>query len=135
MIILNMSLFVLIALGQVVIYRSVKRNSLTSDKPNAQDATIARRLTTIVLSDFLCWFPIALLGLLASKGTPIPSEVNVFMAIFVLPLNSALNPFLYTLNIVLEKRRKAAEARLMDRLEKQLKNKKHVKHVGTVTLG
>nr|KAG5711815.1 hypothetical protein BaRGS_023579 [Batillaria attramentaria] len=28
------------------------------------------------------------------------------MAIFVLPLNSALNPFLYTLNIAIERRRK-----------------------------
>nr|KAG5702633.1 hypothetical protein BaRGS_028019 [Batillaria attramentaria] len=104
-----------------------------TDKNSAKDATIARRLTTIVLSDFLCWFPIALLGLLASKGTPIPSELNVFMAIFVLPLNSALNPFLYTLNIVLEKRRKAAEARLMDQLEKQLASKRSSKHVGTMT--
>nr|KAG5695380.1 hypothetical protein BaRGS_033593 [Batillaria attramentaria] len=90
---------------------SVRRNSFQSDKSNAKDATIARRLTTIVLTDFLCWFPVSCLGLQAFTGTPIPSEVNVALAIFVLPLNSALNPFLYTLNIVLEKRRKAREAR------------------------
>ena len=30
----------------------------------------------------------------------------MWTAIFVLPLNSALNPFLYTLNMVLERRRK-----------------------------
>nr|KAG5703871.1 hypothetical protein BaRGS_031505 [Batillaria attramentaria] len=78
-------------------------NSFTSDTRNTNDLTIARRLTTIVLSDFLCWFPIGLLGLLASTGTPISGEVNVAMAIFVLPLNSALNPFLYTLNMLLEK--------------------------------
>nr|KAG5686652.1 hypothetical protein BaRGS_013439 [Batillaria attramentaria] len=65
------------------------------------------------LQDFLCWFPIGLLGLLASQGTPVPSEANVSMAILVLPLNSVLNPFLYNLNIILEKRRAAKEDRLL----------------------
>ena len=66
--------------------------------------TIARRLVTIAVSDFLCWFPIGLLGLLASGGVSIPGEVNVAMAIFALPINSAINPFLYTLNRMLERR-------------------------------
>nr|KAG5698641.1 hypothetical protein BaRGS_003155 [Batillaria attramentaria] len=104
------------AVGQLLIYMSVQKNSIMSDQKSAKDTAIARRLTTIVLSDFLCWFPIGLLGLLASTGTPISGEVNVAIAIFVLPLNSAVNPFLYTLNIVLEKRRKAYEARLLEQL-------------------
>nr|KAG5706632.1 hypothetical protein BaRGS_005702 [Batillaria attramentaria] len=120
MIIFNFTMFVLIALGQLFIYKSVRENSFMSDKPTANDATIARRLTTVVLSDFLCWFPIGLLGVLASTGIAISSEVNVAMAIFVLPLNSALNPFLYTLNTVLEKRRKASEARVMELLTKRM---------------
>ena len=33
-------------------------------------------------------------------------------AIIVLPVNSALNPFLYTLNTILEKRRRLEERRL-----------------------
>nr|KAG5686278.1 hypothetical protein BaRGS_028881 [Batillaria attramentaria]KAG5696774.1 hypothetical protein BaRGS_012797 [Batillaria attramentaria] len=78
----------------------------------AKDLTIARRLITIAISDFLCWFPIGLAGLMASAGTPVPSEVNVALAIFVLPLNSALNPFLYTINMILERRRRAQEQRL-----------------------
>ena len=63
----------------------------------------------IVVSDFFCWFPIGSLGLLASTGTAIPGEVNVAMAIFVLPLNSALKPFLYTLKMIHEKRQNARE--------------------------
>nr|KAG5705763.1 hypothetical protein BaRGS_027422 [Batillaria attramentaria] len=100
----------------VLIFNTVRKNSITKSNQDNQDATIARRLTTIVLSDFLCWFPIGLLGLLASTGTPISSEVNIGMAIFVLPFNSALNPFLYTFNVFMEKRRKAAEARLLQQL-------------------
>nr|KAG5713693.1 hypothetical protein BaRGS_024741 [Batillaria attramentaria] len=57
--------------------------SNTSVKP--QDRSIARRLVTVVLSDFFCWFPIGLMGLLASHEVPLPGEVNVATAIFVLP--------------------------------------------------
>ena len=121
MIILNFVLFLLIAVGQAFIYWSVRSNSISSStKTGSRDAIIARRLTTIVLSDFLCWFPIGLLGVLASTGTPIPGELNVAVAIFVMPYNSALNPFLYTFNVLMEKRRKAQEANLLKRLESRM---------------
>nr|KAG5702060.1 hypothetical protein BaRGS_032309 [Batillaria attramentaria] len=63
---------------------------------------------------------VGLLGLLAAIGTPIPGKVNVGIAILVLPLNSALNPFLYTLNIVLERRRKASEGRMLEQMDDEL---------------
>ena len=59
--------------------------------------------------------------MLASTETPIPGEVNVAVAIFVMPFNSALNPFLYTFNVLMEKRQKAQEANLLKRLETQLR--------------
>jgi hypothetical protein len=84
----------------VLIFLSVKSNSFDPSDPARQsrDVTVARTLATIVLIDFLCSFPTALLGLLAWLGVSIPDEFNVGLAIFVLPLNSALNPFLYTFN-------------------------------------
>ena len=126
MIILNFVLFLLIAVGQAFICWSVCSSSISSlTKTGSRDATIARRLTTIVLSDFLCWFPIGLLGVLASTGTPIPDELNVAVAIFVMPFNSALNPFLYTFNVLMEKRRKAQEANLLKRLESRMCTEKN----------
>nr|KAG5697695.1 hypothetical protein BaRGS_000580 [Batillaria attramentaria] len=116
MIVLNFVLFVLIAAGQASIYWSIRTNTTRQSK----DLAIARRLITIAMSDFLCWFPIGLLGLLASNGFPIESEVNVAMAIFVLPLNSALNPFLYTLNLIMEKRRLVKEEKMRKRIEIRL---------------
>ena len=121
MIVFNFILFALIALGQTSIYLSIKTNSMENVNfvHTYRDFVIARRLFTVVVSDFLCWFPIGVLGLMANSGTPVPGEVNVAMAIFVLPLNSALNPFLYTFNILMEKRRKVREARLFDLLHRQ----------------
>ena len=73
------------------------------------------------MSDFLCYFPIGFVGLLAAKDARIPGEVNVAMAMTVMPLNSTINPFLYTLNIVLERRRRAGEQRLQDWMNKKVK--------------
>ena len=82
-------------------------------------------MATVVVSDFLCWFPIGVLGLMAAKGYSVPGQVNVAMAIFVLPLNSALNPFLYTLNTVREIRKAKEMLRLTAvieaRVEAQMK--------------
>ena len=115
MILFNLAIFVVIAVGQVSVYVSMASNAMTSSDTSrkSKDLVVARRLITVVVSDFCCWFPIGLLGLLASRGVPISGEVNVAMAIFVLPLNSALNPFLYTLNIIKEKRQRMKEEKLL----------------------
>ena len=75
---------------------------------------------SVAVTDFLCWFPIGLCGLLAESGKVISGEVNVAVAIFVLPFNAAFNPFLYTLNVVIEKKQKQKEAKLLLELEKGL---------------
>jgi hypothetical protein len=54
---------------------------------------------------------------------PIPGEVNVAMAIFVLPLNSALNPFLYTYKMMMQKRKQNLEKRLMESLKREIEGK------------
>ena len=119
MIIFNFVLFFLIAAGQFAVYMAFRGQSMAeqdeSDKRN-KDLAVARRLFTVVVSDFLCWFRIGLLGLLASGDIPISGEVNVAMAIFVLPLNSALNPFLYSLNTILALRDRAREQKLLRKL-------------------
>ncbi|XP_070183634.1 G-protein coupled receptor GRL101-like [Littorina saxatilis] len=113
-IVLNFVLFLFICAGQVSIYWSIRANSMSASNSTKinKDLVIARRLITVAMSDFLCWFPIGLLGLLASSGVAIPGEVNVAVAIFVLPLNSTVNPCLYTLNVIMERRRLAREDRL-----------------------
>ena len=136
MIVLNFILFVLIAAGQLFIYLTVRAHTMSrletedndnstnknnNNRPQSHDMAIARRLLTVVITDFLCWFPVGLLGLMSMQGTQIPAEVNVAVAVLVMPLNSALNPFLYTLNMVLEKRQLAQEQRLRQYLVSQLK--------------
>lgn len=44
------------------------------------------------------------IGVLALTGHEIPGDVYVWTAVFILPINSALNPFLYTLSAILGKK-------------------------------
>jgi hypothetical protein len=113
-IVLNLALFLLIAVGQLLIYWSIRTNSMSAANTSRQskDLVVARRLITIAMSDFVCWFPVGVLGQLAEQGVAIPGEVGVAVTVLLLPLNSALNPFLYTLNVVLEKKQRAKEMRL-----------------------
>ena len=122
-IVLNFILFILVALGQIGIFLAVRETSKSMEKGKSKpmDMRLAYRLVSIVVTDFLCWFPLGLLGLLAWRGVAVPGEVNVAMVTFVMPLNSALNPFLYTLNMVLEKRREKYYAKLMATLEARVR--------------
>ena len=119
MVIFNFILFLFIAAGQLVVYTAVRSQSMTEKSHSdgrTKDLAVARRLFAVMASDFLCWFPIGLLGLLASRDVPISGEVNVGMAIFVLPLNSALNPFLYSLSTIQARRARAREEKLLKAL-------------------
>ena len=129
MIILNFVIFLMIALGQLAIFWTVKDSSkgLVNSKSSQTDVKFARRLMSIVVTDFLCWFPVGLLGLLAWRGMAVPGEVNVAVVTFVMPLNSALNPFLYTLNVVLEKRSDKRFKKLVEAIEDSFRNNGIVK--------
>ncbi|CAH1382715.1 unnamed protein product [Tenebrio molitor] len=65
---------------------------------------VAQRFGIIVLTDCLCWVPIIVVKLVALSGYPIPQDLYAWLAIFILPINSALNPVLYTLTTTVFKK-------------------------------
>ncbi|GFO48935.1 relaxin receptor-like protein [Plakobranchus ocellatus] len=111
-IVFNFLLCVLIAIGQLAIYRAVsvaRREApvgidYTGSNPDGhlsprmkQDVALARRLATVAFTDLLCWLPIGVLGFLALGGHVLGGEAYAWTAVFVMPVNSALNPLLYSL--------------------------------------
>ncbi|ESO84313.1 hypothetical protein LOTGIDRAFT_132442 [Lottia gigantea] len=102
----NFVTFLLICLGQIMMYRSmVKSGAVAQSKERRnRDIEVARRLSLIVLTDFVCWFPICCMGLMTLNNVIINSEVYAWTAVFILPINSALNPLLYTISSILGKR-------------------------------
>ena len=99
--------FVFIGVGQTAIYTAVKdqgkrtrkhmnQNTQFLENQKRQEFAVARRLSLIVITDFLCWFPIITMGVMALSGFDLGDEAYRWCALLVLPINSALNPLLYT---------------------------------------
>nr|CAD7194251.1 unnamed protein product [Timema douglasi] len=65
---------------------------------NSNDSRIAKRMALLVFTDFICWSPIAFFSLTAAFGLQLVTleQAKVF-TVFVLPLNSCCNPFLYAI--------------------------------------
>ena len=96
---LNLLAFLFILVAYIIIFWTVKKSSgrIRSTKVN-QDTAMARKLMFIVMTDFCCWMPVIIIGILSLTGNFYDPEKKAYiiMAIFVLPVNSSINPILYT---------------------------------------
>ena len=96
---LNFVSFMFILLAYYRIFWQMKKASRAAhSKSKQRENMLARRLLFIILSDLCCWMPIIIIGLLSLIGKfPDPEKhAYVWIAVFVLPLNSSINPVLYT---------------------------------------
>ncbi|CAH1397967.1 unnamed protein product [Nezara viridula] len=64
----------------------------------ASESSMAWRMTLLVATDAACWVPIIILGVVSLAGFTVPPQVFAWVAVFILPLNAAVNPVLYTLS-------------------------------------
>ncbi len=60
------------------------------------EMVIARKLVLVVMTDCLCWIPPIVVGIMSLSGYSIDPVAAMWIAVFVFPVNSSLNPFLYT---------------------------------------
>ena len=99
--ILNGIAFIIIGGGYLLIYCSIRSSREASGRSfSDSDVRLLRNISLIIISDCLCWMPIIILSFMALNGVFIPAVVSAWVAVFILPLNSALNPFLYTFSSI-----------------------------------
>ena len=55
-----------------------------------------KKIYRLVATDFCCWVPISIIAFVNFSGFPVSDTAYVISAIVLLPINSALNPILYT---------------------------------------
>ena len=69
---------------------------------------LTRKIIAIVATDFVCVFPLIVLGILVQlRLIELPASVYAWSVTVVLPINSAINPYLYTIaEIIVNKRKK-----------------------------
>lgn len=96
---LNFVLFVYI----VVLYflmskpRLLRQKSTLPKKRGKSPAkNVQKRVALLVASDFACWVPCCMIAFLRLGGVNVSNTVYAFAAIILLPINSALNPVLYS---------------------------------------
>ena len=110
-VVFNFIIFLLIGSGQYLISKakadmneqSQMITGLAAKRRFETDLAIARQLSLVVISDFLCWFPIGVMGLMSLSGHSISMEAYAWSAIVIVPINSAINPLLYTVPAVRKK--------------------------------
>ncbi|XP_033640881.1 relaxin receptor 1-like [Asterias rubens] len=73
----------------------------------SREVKLATRMALVVGTDFCCWMPIIIMGILTQSGTiTVPDELYAWTVVFILPINSSLNPYLYTISEMWSKRKK-----------------------------
>ncbi|XP_055888121.1 G-protein coupled receptor GRL101-like [Biomphalaria glabrata] len=108
-VVFNFILFLFIALGQILIFVNIVkvRKNVNNIQNNCSrriiELNIAKKLFIVALTNLMCWYPIGIIGILSLNGHFFSREIYAVIAISVMPINSALNPIIYTCPIILEK--------------------------------
>ncbi|XP_038052706.1 uncharacterized protein LOC119725373 [Patiria miniata] len=110
----NLICFLLVTVCYAAIFSKVKRSIRRVKRrhaPKEEEVKMAIKMAVIVGSDFLCWMPVIILGILSQTSViQIQPDVYAWLVVFVLPINSSLNPYLYTIVTAISRRRQDQQA-------------------------
>ena len=104
-IMLNFTCFIFIAVSYILIYiRSTKKrpiNAASTIDLRKREAEMQKRIATIIITDFACWVPTCVMAFVIFSSEYVSDYVVLYDAVagFLLPINSALNPFLYSVSL------------------------------------
>ncbi|CAL1534132.1 unnamed protein product [Lymnaea stagnalis] len=103
---INFCSFGFIAYAYVAMFYSIHMSALPlRTTRESKERCLVKRFFFIVITDFVCWIPIIIIKIIALGGLNISDELYAWVIVFVLPVNSALNPMLYTLTTKLFKKK------------------------------
>lgn len=95
---LNLAFLVFTVVAYLIIF--IKRKQVRASSGNTgRETSFAKRVLSIIFTNLAAWLPIIVIGIKSVVDTSdqLPGELSVWMAVFVLPVNAAINPVLYTL--------------------------------------
>ena len=97
---LNLLCFIIVAICYGIIFITSVQTAKNAGlgRNQKRELKMAIRMGGLVLTDMACWIPIIILSILVQSGRYIVTPtIYTWIVTFVLPINSAINPFLYTL--------------------------------------
>ena len=100
---INFLCFLVVAVTYTWIFIIVKQsNKRVGISRTDQEIALAKRMGAIIVTDFICWAPIIVIGILVQSAiVTIHPVVYVYIVAFLLPINSAVNPYIYTIAVIL----------------------------------
>ena len=90
--------FVIISLCYIFIFKYATSSSSASGAQETQKQSLRRlqnKVTLIILTDFLTWIPFITVALLHYYGMFDATQFYEFGSIFLIPINSVINPIIY----------------------------------------
>ena len=91
---------IIITVCYVIIFVSVKSTAARSGRSQdmKEQVRMATKMAAIVMTDLLYWLPIIILSIIAQADVvKVPAFAHALMITVLFPINSAVNPFLYTM--------------------------------------
>lgn len=95
----NFVAFMFMLVSYIAMFVKAKKIGEAVRSTNVRNETaMATKMMFIILTDFFCWIPVIIIGILSLTGRLYDPKqlVYVWIAVFVLPVNSSINPLLYT---------------------------------------
>ncbi|XP_050394021.2 relaxin receptor 2 isoform X2 [Patella vulgata] len=103
---MNLASFVFISYAYFAMFVSIKHTEIPlRTTRESRERCLVKRFSFIVITDFICWIPIIIIKVVALSGVNISGDLYAWVVVFILPVNSALNPLLYTLTTKLFKQK------------------------------
>ena len=95
MLAVNLFCFISMTICYIILVLSRRQSSQKTGQKNGKNEELQRRVTIILITDFLCWVPFILISSLHDMGEIDATTWYEHFAMIVLPLNSVLNPLIY----------------------------------------
>ena len=94
---INLVGFLVILFSYLYIFRSICKSPAAHSKK--KELTVAAgKISLLILTAFLCWMPIVVIGYLTLAGVnTVNSAQAKYLIVLVYPLNACLNPFIYAI--------------------------------------
>jgi len=93
---LNFMLFIYMVVVYVVVYKKATGMEFSTAKSKDQNEDMQKRISRLLLTDFFCWIPVCIMAYLRIAGVYLSPDAYIASAGFLLPINSAMNPLLYS---------------------------------------
>jgi len=93
---LNFLLFIYMVVIYVLLYKKATGADISTSARNDENQEMQKRISRLLLTDFFCWIPVCIMAYLSVAGVSLPLDAYIVSAGFLLPINSAMNPLLYS---------------------------------------